>query len=824
MRPGLPSAIHQYVPGRGQGKDIMKSTFTGKGRTYLLMLLAGLLLFIAPKARADQGDPPSRVARISYLDGNVSFQPSGTEDWAAAAKNRPVTIGDKLWTDQDSRAELQAGQASLHLGSMTALSFLNLDENITQMRIAEGALNFRVRELREGDLYEVDTPNLAFTVKEAGAFRIDVNENGDGTRITVIRGEGQVTAGGQTYDVHAGEQAEFNGVDNPEYHVTRAPEPDDLDRWAADRDLKEEHSGSAQYVSRDVPGYSDLDDYGTWREEPEYGHVWYPSSVEVGWAPYSYGYWNWVGPWGWTWVDYAPWGFAPFHYGRWAFVGGAWGWCPGPVYASPFYGPAFVGFVGGGFGFGFGGGFGGGIGWFPLGFGEPFNPWFHCSRTFINNVNISNTRINNVNILNNSNANHFNFRYAHDARAVTAASRNTFVNGQAINRGSAHLTQASLRGAQVTNRVSFTPTKASFTGAANARGRVSTPPSSVMNRSVMARTAPAAAASHIPVRTMNTQHLSAGRTGNTPANAGVNRAPSANNRAGRELNNNSAMSQRQRELSNNRPPSANAGVNGRASVNGSSNASPNRPANGTRNWSAQGNATDRGRAPQGFGGGSSNRPSNGAGATGPAAHSDRPPYAGSGSRSMQSGAGSRATSPSYSNDRPSGGNRSYQPQSRPNSPSNNNNRPAYSNGSSRSYEPPSRSNSNRPSSSYSAPSRSYSAPSRSYSPPSSSYSAPSRSYSAPSRSYSAPSRSYSSPSYSAPSRSYSAPSRSYSAPTPSYGGGGGSYHGGGGGGSYHGGGGNGGGGGSHSSGGGGGGGGGSHSSGGGSRGGSSHGH
>src|SRR6202030_2694280 len=177
------------------------------------------LLFTAPKARAEEGDRPSRVARLSYLDGNVSFQPSGTEDWAAAAKNRPVTIGDKLWTDQDSRAELQAGQASLHLGSMTALSFLNLDENILQARIAEGAINFRVREMREGDLYEVDTPNLAFTVKEAGAFRIDVNENGDGTRITVIRGEGEVSAGDQTYPVHAGEQAEFNGVDDVEYHT-----------------------------------------------------------------------------------------------------------------------------------------------------------------------------------------------------------------------------------------------------------------------------------------------------------------------------------------------------------------------------------------------------------------------------------------------------------------------------------------------------------------------------------------------------------------------------------------------------------------------------
>src|SRR6266478_8626554 len=206
---------------------IMKATFAGKSKAYVLMLLTGLLILVAPQARADEeGDPPSRVARISYLDGNVSFQPSGTEDWSAAAKNRPVTVGDKLWTDQDSRAELQAGQASMHLGSMTALSFLNLDENITQVRIAEGAVNFRVREMCEGDLYEIDTPNAAFTVKEAGAFRVDVNENGDGTRITVIRGEGEVTAGGKTYEVRAGEQAELNGVDEPEYRTSSAPAPD----------------------------------------------------------------------------------------------------------------------------------------------------------------------------------------------------------------------------------------------------------------------------------------------------------------------------------------------------------------------------------------------------------------------------------------------------------------------------------------------------------------------------------------------------------------------------------------------------------------------
>src|SRR5882757_9468842 len=252
-----------------QNRDpLMKTPSASIGKSRLLLSLASLLCFAfaTTNVRADEadpGDPPSRVARISFLDGTVSFQPGGEGDWGSAAKNRPVTVGDKLWADKASRAELQAGQASIHMGSMTALSFLNLDENIMQVRIAEGAINFRVRELREGDVYEVDTPNLAFTVKEAGAFRVDVNENGDGTRVTVIRGEGEITAGGHTYQVHAGDQAELNGVDEPEYHVGQAPDPDDLDRWATDRDLKEEHSESARYVSREVPGYSDLDDYGS---------------------------------------------------------------------------------------------------------------------------------------------------------------------------------------------------------------------------------------------------------------------------------------------------------------------------------------------------------------------------------------------------------------------------------------------------------------------------------------------------------------------------------------------------------------------------------
>src|SRR5262249_15023153 len=307
----------------------------------------------------------------------------------------------------------------------------------------------------------------------------------------------------------------FNGTDEAlQYSIDRAPAPDGLDRWASDRDLKEDNSVSAKYVSRDTPGYSDLDDYGTWSEVPDYGHVWYPTAVDPGWAPYSSGYWGWVGPWGWTWIDYSPWGFAPFHYGRWAFVGNRWGWCPGPIYARPFYGPAFVGFFGGAhFGVGFGFGIGGGVGWFPLGWGEPFHPWFHGSRGFVNRINVHNTVIRNTTIIHNNN---FNYRYAGNTRAVTVASRSSFANGERINRGQYHVTQASLRGGQVMRNPGFNAGNQSRFGAANAGARFSTPSSAIQNRQVMTRTAPSNAASHSPSRTMTTRNFTPGHVGNDP--------------------------------------------------------------------------------------------------------------------------------------------------------------------------------------------------------------------------------------------------------------------------------------------------------------------
>ena len=93
--------------------------------------------------------------------------------------------------------------------------------------------------------------------------------------------------------------------------------------------------------------------------------------------PYRFGNWTWVAPWGWTWVDAAPWGYAPFHYGRWVWVSGRWGWCPGTRFARPVWAPALVGWYGG---HGWATGGPPVYGWVPLGWGEPYLPsWSRCS-------------------------------------------------------------------------------------------------------------------------------------------------------------------------------------------------------------------------------------------------------------------------------------------------------------------------------------------------------------------------------------------------------------------------------------------------------------
>lgn len=131
-----------------------------------LILSAGLLLAFSKPAMADD-DPPGRVARLNYMQGSVSFQPGGETDWVQANPNRPLTTGDNLWVDRNSRGELHIDSTAIRLSGETGISFLNLDDRTVQIQLAQGTLSVHLRRLDGGDAFEIDTPNLAFTLAAA---------------------------------------------------------------------------------------------------------------------------------------------------------------------------------------------------------------------------------------------------------------------------------------------------------------------------------------------------------------------------------------------------------------------------------------------------------------------------------------------------------------------------------------------------------------------------------------------------------------------------------------------------------------------------------
>src|SRR5438309_5774511 len=461
-------------------------------------------------AAADDDDPPARAARLSFAGGAVSFEPAGTDEWVDAVVNRPMTTGDKLWTDRDGRAEVRIDSYGLRLGPQTGFSFLNLDDNTVQVRLTEGSLSVRVRRLEDNATLEIDTPNLAFNVLRPGAYRIDVNENGDTTVVSVREGQGEVTGGGSAYPVHAGDSVTFSGTDQLSADVQDYQGNDDFDRWSSERDRRWDRSAAPKYVSDDVVGYEDLDEYGGWRSVPEYGTVWFPRTTVAGWAPYRYGHWVWVSPWGWTWVDDAPWGFVPFHYGRWVAVGGVWGWVPCPprpavvtvAYVRPVYAPALVAWVGGahwGVGVAVGSAPAAGVAWFPLGPRDVYCPSYRVSQTYVTNVNVSNTTIINrtqvTNVYNNvyvnKTVNVTNVRYQNQTapNAVTAVSHQTFVSAQPVHNNLIRVGQKEFASAPVAPIApAVAPQQRSVLGAgAEARVR---PPSPILSRPVVAKMAP----------------------------------------------------------------------------------------------------------------------------------------------------------------------------------------------------------------------------------------------------------------------------------------------------------------------------------------------
>lgn len=360
---------------------------------YLHRFFLAVSLLMALPALA-QGDPPSRVGRLSHVEGDVGFRTDRRDAGGPATLNWPISSGAVLDTGRPGRAEVWIGSTAYRLHSDSEIEFTVVDDRRVDVRQIGGSLAVSVLDRDQADDLVLATPDGNIRFLTPGRYRINVH--GDRSELQVQAGRATFDNGRRVIPVAAGQMATLYSDGNEQLDASRGY--DAFDQWVAQRENASLASSSRRHVSPYMTGYQDLDAYGDWRTTGDYGTVWYPRAVASDWAPYRQGRWAWVAPWGWTWVDQAPWGFAPFHYGRWALIAGRWGWVPGRLVPRPVYAPALVGWVGDpGWNVSFSFGSAPAVGWFPLAPREVYVPAYRYSPTYVRQLNV--TQVTNVTLI-----------------------------------------------------------------------------------------------------------------------------------------------------------------------------------------------------------------------------------------------------------------------------------------------------------------------------------------------------------------------------------------------------------------------------------------
>ena len=423
---------------------------------------AGLCAVTTPLIAQD--DIPN-AARLGYIQGNVSIEPAGVDSWGQAYPNLPIGPGDRIFTDETGRAEIQVGQTYVRVGPNSDITLTRESPVGIGFGLAQGTVYVHEYNLWPGQALQVHTPNANITTTDPERqFRVDTAPDQSYSIFTSFNQFVLVTGANGYSQLIGGDQTlQMNGQ-NPPYPQWLQPTGlDDFDQWSRQRDAVLAHVNSYQYVSPYIPGAYEMDAYGDWQPGTPYGAVWFPRNVAYGWAPYRYGHWVNHAPWGWMWVEDEPWGYAPFHYGRWVNVGGRWGWVPGPPAARPIFAPALVAFAGG---ISIGGG---GVSvWFPLGPGEAYRPWYPCPPAYVDRVNISNITETNVvhvqktyvNIVNVTNVT--NVTYVNKTIGVTAVSQNDFASGRTVTQAQVKVAPEQIQHITVVEKPEVKPTQASF--------------------------------------------------------------------------------------------------------------------------------------------------------------------------------------------------------------------------------------------------------------------------------------------------------------------------------------------------------------------------
>lgn len=334
-----------------------------------------IILLTSGSAQGSDIDPPSRVARIRSVEGVTTIHDGGTSTATSVTRNWPIASGDEIRTHEASHAEVDFGDVLLALDASSELTIEELKPDITRLAITRGTADITASDGRH-ETFDLRLTNASIQISAPGEYRLEVRANGD-ARMIVRRGAAQIRTGHVVFEQDSDEEVAI--AHEGTFAIAPAPAVDEPARGRAGSAPKIDGTQTAKHVTPGLVGYKDLDPFGVWRWNPAYGMMWEPVRVARDWAPYRFGRWIWKAPWGWTWVDDAPWGFAPFHYGRWAYFDARWLWVPGPRQVPATYAPALVRWERAKQG---------SVDWYPLAPGEEYVPPYPASDLYKRSVNL----------------------------------------------------------------------------------------------------------------------------------------------------------------------------------------------------------------------------------------------------------------------------------------------------------------------------------------------------------------------------------------------------------------------------------------------------
>ena len=273
------------------------------------------------------------VGRVYYIEGDLLRYVPQERDWVTMVKDAPVGEEDTLFSGRRGMAEMIVPNGTwMRIGDSTQIQFIALEADLSEIDVAEGVARFYNKGSET--VIKATSPFGYVLADPKTVFDFYVGENS--AEVIAVKGTVSFvhTATDARYDVAAGGPSIL--ADERWVSSGDAAIDPDWNQWNRTREnFWAKKSGvtgrSAKYLP---PGLRDeayaLEENGRWERVPYEGSprwFWRPTSVSVGWSPFTAGRWtDWNGDQ--VWIPAEPFGYVTHHYGNWIYVRNSWYWAP----------------------------------------------------------------------------------------------------------------------------------------------------------------------------------------------------------------------------------------------------------------------------------------------------------------------------------------------------------------------------------------------------------------------------------------------------------------------------------------------------------------